>query len=122
MLSTPVSAFADVFGGDRHAFRRQVVRLDEVAHRLAEAGAQTVFVRAAGSGRNAVDVRAQVLVGRLRPLQHEIEPQRLVLGQRERRVVHRLRAALGDDLLQVVDDAFAVLEDELLLRRLRPRR
>ena len=76
MLSTPVSAFANVFGGERHAFRRQVVRLDEVADRLAEAGAQPVLVRAARSGRDAVDVRAQVLVGAFRPLQHEIEPQR----------------------------------------------
>ena len=43
-------AFADVFGGERHALRRQVVRLDVVAHGLADAGAQPVFVRAAGSG------------------------------------------------------------------------
>ena len=40
-------AFADVLGGQRHAFRRQVVRLDEVADRLAEPGAQAVLVRAA---------------------------------------------------------------------------
>ena len=64
---------ADVLGDERHAFRREVVRLDEVAHRLADAGAQPALVRAAGSGRDAVDVRAHVLVGRLGPLQHEIE-------------------------------------------------
>ena len=40
-------------------------------------GAQAVFVRAAGAGRDAVDVRPDVLVGRLGPLQHEIEPQAL---------------------------------------------
>ena len=44
-------AFADVFGDDRHALRREVVRLDEVADGLAEAGAQAVLVRAARSGR-----------------------------------------------------------------------
>ena len=38
-------------------------------------GAQAVLVRAAGAGRNAVDVDADVLVGRLGPLQHEIEPE-----------------------------------------------
>ncbi len=42
---------ADVLGGQRHALRRQVVRVDVVAHRLAEAGAQAVLVRAAGAGR-----------------------------------------------------------------------
>ena len=46
-----------------------------------------------------------------RPLQHQIEPEAVVFRQRERRLVDRLRAALGDDALQVVDDAFAVLED-----------
>jgi hypothetical protein len=40
-------SLADVFGGERHPFRRQVVRLDEVPHRLADAGAQPVLVRAA---------------------------------------------------------------------------
>ena len=66
-------AFADVFGGERDALRRQVVRLDEVAHGLAEAGAEAVLVRAAGAGRDAVDVAAHVLVGRLRPLQRQVE-------------------------------------------------
>ncbi len=48
------------------------------------------------AGRNAVDVAAQVLVGRLGPLQDEIEPQPglvVLARQRERRVVHRLRVA-----------------------------
>ena len=116
MLSDAGQPFADVLGGERHAFRRQVVRLDEVADRLADAGAQPVLVRAAGRGRDAVHVRADVLVGRFGPLQHEIEPQAVVLVQGERRVVHRLRAALRDDLLQVVDDPFGVLEDQLLAR------
>ena len=73
-LSTRDEPFADVLGRQRHALRRQVVRLDEVADRLAEAGAEAVLVRAARSGRDAVDVAAHVLVGRLRPLQHEVEP------------------------------------------------
>ena len=79
-------ALADVVGGERHALRREVVRVDEVANRLADAAAQPVLVRAAGRGRNAVDVAAQVLVGRLGPLQHEIEPQSglVVLARRAR--------------------------------------
>ena len=68
-LSDAGQALADVFGGERHALRREVVRLDVVAHRLADAGAQAVLVRAARAGRDAVDVAAQVLVGRLGPLQ-----------------------------------------------------
>ncbi len=92
--------------------------LDEVAHRLADAGAQAALVRAARSGRDAVDVRAHVLVGRLGPLQHEVEPQPFVPGQREGQIVHRLGAALDDDLAQVVDDPFAVLVDDLLFRPL----
>ena len=70
-------------------------------------------MRAAGAGRDAVDVTAQVLVGRLRPLQHELEPRTTLVPrplQRERRIVHRRRLALGDDLLQIVDESFAVLE------------
>ena len=65
---------ADVLGGDRHALGREVVRLDVVAHGLAEAGAQPVLVRAARPGRDAVHVAPHVLVGRLRPLQHQVEP------------------------------------------------
>ena len=87
--------FADVLGGQRHAFRRQVVRVDEVPDRLAEAGAEAVLVRAAGSRRDAVDVAADVLVGRLRPLQREVEPDAVLValaGDAERRVVHRRRA------------------------------
>ncbi len=57
-----------------------------------------------------------MLVGRFRPLQHEVQPQPLVLREREGRFVHRLRAALRNDALQVVDDAFAVLVDDFLFR------
>jgi hypothetical protein len=108
--------FADVFRDQRHSLRRQIVGLDEIADRLADAGAQPALVRAAGSGRNAVDVRAQVLVGRFGPLQHDVEPHPLVSGERERHVVYRLRAALGDDLPQVIDEPFRVFENRFLLR------
>src|SRR5581483_7872 len=107
---------ADVFGDERDALRRQVVRLDVVAHGLAEAGAQAGLVRAARSGRNAVDVRAQMLVGRFGPLQDDVDARAVFLRERERRLVDRLRAALGDDLPQVVDEPFLVLEDDLLVR------
>ena len=56
--------------------------------------AQAVLVRAARPRRDAVDVAAEVLVGRLGPPQHEVEPEaRLVVlaRERERRVVHRRR-------------------------------
>ena len=111
-------AFSDVLGGNRHALGREIVRVDEVPHGLVDAGPQAAFVSAARRGRNAVDVRAHVLIGRLRPLQHEIEPQSLFLVEHERRVVHRLGAPFGDDLLQVIDEAFDVLKNELLLGRL----
>ena len=84
-------ALADVFGGERHALGRQVVRLDVVADRLADAGAQAVLVRAADAGRDAVDVAAKVLVGRLGPLQHELDLDAVFFLERERRFVHRLR-------------------------------
>ena len=46
------------------------------------------------AGGNAVDVAAQVLVGGLGPLQHELERgPPFSLRQRERRLVHRLRVA-----------------------------
>ena len=65
----PVEAFADVFGRERHALRRQIVRLDVITNRLSEASTKTFFMRAAGSCRNAIDVAAQLLVGGLGPLQ-----------------------------------------------------
>ncbi len=74
----PDHAFADVVRGEGDAFRREVVRLDEIADRLADAGAQTILVRPAGSGGDAVDVAANVLVRRLGPLQREIDAQVVV--------------------------------------------
>ena len=56
-------ALADVFGGERDAARREVVRLDVVADRLARARAQAVLVRAAGARGDAVDVALELLVG-----------------------------------------------------------
>ncbi len=114
-------AFANVFGGQRDALRRQVVRLDEVPHGLAEAGAESVLVRAARSRRDAVDVAPHVLVGRLRPLERQIEAETALvalLGDRERRFVHRHRRALGQNLLQVVGEALGVLEHVLGAGRL----
>ena len=113
--------FANVFRRQRHALWRQVVRLDEVADRLAEPGAEAVLVRAARPGRDPVDVAAHVLVGRLRPLEREIEPQAAlvaVLEQRERRVVHRRRGSLAQDRLQIIGKPLGVLEDVLLVLRL----
>jgi hypothetical protein len=109
--------FSDVFRDHRDALRREVVRLDVVPHRLAEARAQSALVRPAGAGRNPVDVGPQVLVGRFRPLQDDVEPQPVGLVERKRQLVHRFRAALGDDLLQVVGDALVVLEDRFGARR-----
>ena len=76
-------------------------------------GAQPVVVRAARSGRNAVDVAANVLVGGLGPLQHQVEPRAALALEQERRVVNRLRAARRDDLLQEVRQPFLVLKDVL---------
>jgi hypothetical protein len=59
-----------------------------------------------------------MLVGRLRPLQHQIETQAVVSVLHERRIVHRLRAAFADDLLLIVDESFRMLERRARLRRL----
>ena len=67
-------------------FGRQVVGVDEVADRLAQAGAEAVLVRAARSRRNAVDVAAHVLVGGLRPLQREVEPDAALVALAARRL------------------------------------
>ena len=105
---------ANVLSAERHALRRQVVGLDVVADRLAEPGAEAALVRATRGGGNAIDVAAEALVGGLGPLQHDLELGRAVLLEREGRFVHRLRVALGDDLLQVIDQPLVVLEDILL--------
>ena len=62
---------------------------------------------------NAVDVAAHVLVGGFGPLQHEVEPRTALALEHERRLVHRLGAAFGDDLLDEVGQPFLVLEDLL---------
>jgi hypothetical protein len=59
-----------------------------------------------------------VLVGAFGPLQHEIEPHGVVLRQRERRLVHRFGASLGDDLSEIVGKSLAMLEDDPLTGRL----
>jgi hypothetical protein len=113
--------FANVLRRERHPFRRQIVRVDEVADGFPEARAEPVLVRAAGAGRNAVDVRAHVLVGRLRPSQREVQADAALVAfarQRERDFVDGDRLALGEDFLQVIDEAFLVLIDDLLARRL----
>jgi len=59
----PDEAFADVLGGERHALRREIVRVDEIADGLAQTGTEPVLVGPSRSGRNAVDIAAEVLVG-----------------------------------------------------------
>jgi hypothetical protein len=56
-----------------------------------------------------------VLVGRLGPLQHEVERGPLSRFEDERHVVHRLRAALRDDLLQVVGQPFLCWKTSFVL-------
>ena len=113
MLSTPVRPFANVFCGQRDAFRRKVVRLDEVADRLAEPGAQAVFVRAARAGRDAVDVasgcaRRSLPSTAARDRGAALRPWLSTNGD----LVNGLGASLGDDLLLIVDESFGVLEDD----------
>ena len=63
----------------------------EVTDGFSQSRTETVLVRSARSRRNAIDVAAQVLVGRLRPLQRQIDPQAsfvAVFRQRERRFMH----------------------------------
>src|SRR4051812_11633683 len=48
--------------------------------------------------------------GGFRPLQDEIEPEAVLLLERERRFVHRLRTALGDNFLEIRQQPFGVLE------------
>ena len=108
-------ALANVLGRERHALRRKVVRVDEIANGLAQAGAEAVLVRAARSRGDAVHVAAHVLVGRLRPLQREIQPEPglvALLRHGERRVVHGRRGSLREDFLQVVRQPFGVLIDD----------
>ena len=87
------------------------MRVDIVADRLAETGAQPVFVRPARARRNAIDVASDVLVGRLGPLQHQVEPRLTLASLDERDVVNRFCAALLDNLLQVVRQALLVVKD-----------
>ena len=110
--------FADVLGRQRDALGRQVVRVDVVAHRLAETGAEAVLVRATRPGRNAVDEAAEVLVGGLGPLQRQLEAGIGLALDHERRLVHRAGAPLADDLLEELRQPLVVLEHLFVLVRL----
>ena len=106
-------ALADVVGGQRDPLRGEAVGLDEVADGLADARPQPVLVGPARAGGNAVDVAAQMLVGGLRPLQHEVDPgavRVVVAGEPERRLVHRRRLPVGDDAPRVVGQPVLVME------------
>ena len=95
--------------------------LYEIPDRLAEPCAQAALVGTAGAGRHAVHIAPDVLVGRLRPLRHQVDPPAalvVVLRHREDRVVHRRLAARLHDMSQVVRQAVAVAEGALLLARL----
>ena len=118
VIGTHRPSFADVLGGERDPLRREVVGLDEVAHRLADAGAQAVLVRAAGARRDAVDVATDLLVGRLGPLHRQVDAETVVLPEHERRLVDRPDARRREQLLQVGFDAVGVLERLARLRRL----
>ena len=118
-------ALANVLGGQRDTLRRQVVRFDEVPDRLAKPRAKAVLVSAARSRRNTVDVAANVLVGRLRPLQRDVEPQAVLVAlfrNGKRRLMNRDCRALGEDLLEVVGKPLGVLKRLFLLPIPRPRR
>ena len=61
-----------------------------------------------------------MLVGGLRPLEHDIQPHTTVLAvarMRERGFVHRRRRTLLEDGLQVISETFGVLKDVLLVFR-----
>ena len=91
------------------------MRIDVVADGLAEAGAQTVLVRAARAGRDAVDVAAHVLVGGFGPLEHGVEPRPALAVQHEGTLVHGLRAAVLHDLREEVGEPLLVLIGDLRL-------
>ena len=104
---------ADVVRRERYPLRRQVVRLDEVADGLAQAGAKAGLVGAAGTGWDAVDIAADRLVGRLGPLQRYVDPgPALGMAAREdkRGVVHRRGVQLPDDAREIVGQAIVVSE------------
>src|ERR1039457_631298 len=102
-------ALADVLGRDGDALREQLVRLEIVAHGLRDARPQPVLVRAARRSRNAVHVRAHVLVGRLGPHERELEPG-LALAREVERASRRAVAALLNDVREPVRKAPFVSE------------
>ena len=72
-------ALADVLGVQGDALGIEVVRRDVVAQALDDRRPQPGVVRATVGRRHRVDVRPDVVVGRLGPLQRQLEPQLRVL-------------------------------------------
>ena len=107
-------ALANVLGGERDALGSEVVRLDEVAHRLDQPRAQPLLVRASRARRNAIDVGAHGLVGGFGPHQRQLDA-RLRFGELEDRADLHARA-VADEFLQVVANAARVREGDLLHR------
>ena len=74
-------SFADVFVGNFDPSGNQVVGVDIIAHRFGQPGPKSIFVRAAAGSWDAVDIGADVLVGRFGPLQRQFDPFPFVLGK-----------------------------------------
>src|SRR5688500_17862857 len=86
------------------------MRVDEVPYCFGESGPTAVFVRPAGRCGNTVHVTADVLFGRLGPLQSQIEAQTVLLLELECGVVNGLGAAFGNDFPEVREQAVTMLK------------
>ena len=83
-----------------------------IADGFGDATAQTAFVRAAGVCADPVDVAADPLIGRLGPLQGDLDERHaLFLFRIEDRLVNRLAVVVGDQLFEVGLDALGVMKD-----------
>ena len=86
-------ALADVLGGQGDALGRQVLVVDERAHRLDDRRPEPLLVRPALRGRDAVHVRPDRLLVRLGPLHRRLDAERPSRpGARSRRPAARSAA------------------------------
>ena len=110
--------FADVLPLDLRSLLDQVVRLHESLHGRADRGQHPQLVGAAVAGRNRIDERPDVFIGRLGPGQGEMTPQPVFLvftleHKRQRR--DPLVGALEVDGVEEVDNAAVVAELDVRL-------
>ena len=108
------AAFPDILRGDAQAARHQIAELAELAHRIGQAAAQTVDMRAALRGGNQVDIAFHDRLATFRqPGQRPVGGFVGAADVADKRWIRQQRG-LAERLAQIIGKAVLIMPDDLL--------